>query len=142
MIQRILADILLGIHASFVAFVVCGLLAVLIGAWFRWQWVRNFWLRAAHLAAITIVVLQAWFGTICPLTTWEMALRESAGVATYQGAFVAHWVHEVLYYQASSWMFAIGYTLFGVVVWGSWILAPPRLHRRIPSPARHDGPSV
>ena len=34
----------------------------------------------------------AWIGMICPLTTWEMALRAKAGDATYSGSFIAHWL--------------------------------------------------
>ena len=75
------ADALLFSHVLFVAFVVFGLVLVLVGKALDWAWVRNRWFRYAHLAAIAVVVIQAWVGAICPLTTWEMALREHAGGA-------------------------------------------------------------
>ena len=50
------ADALLVIHVAFVAFVVFGLILILIGKLRRWNWVRNTWFRIAHLCAIGIVI--------------------------------------------------------------------------------------
>ena len=69
------ADALLVLHSLFVAFVVCGLLLVIVGGLRGWAWVHNRWFRLAHLVAIGCVVVQSWLGLVCPLTTWEMALR-------------------------------------------------------------------
>lgn len=125
----LLADAVLILHGLFVAFVVFGLMLILAGGVFSWHWVRNFWLRIAHLGAIGIVVLQAWLGILCPLTTWEMALRERAGEAVYQESFIAHWLHRILFYQAPNWVFIVAYTLFGLLVLVSWYWIRPR--RRI-----------
>jgi hypothetical protein len=129
------ADVLLVLHASFVAFVVFGLLAVMAGGLVRWQWVRNPWFRVLHLAAIGIVVAQAWLGIICPLTTWEMRLRELAGDAAYSETFIAHWVHRLLYFDAPMWVFACAYTLLGLVVLGVWLFVRPRPFHRAGSRA-------
>lgn len=120
------ADLILLVHVLFVAFVVFGLLLVLVGKPLRWQWIRNRIIRIAHLASIAIVVVQSWFGMICPLTTWEMALRAKAGDATYAGSFVAHWLDAILYYQAPMWVFAVIYTAFGALVVASWFWVPIR----------------
>jgi len=120
------ADALLFGHVMFVAFVVFGLALILIGKVMGWLWVGNLWFRLAHLAAIVVVVLQSWAGVICPLTTWEMALRERAGSATYPGSFVSHWLEVLLYYQAPAWVFAVCYTVFGALVVASWFWVPPR----------------
>ena len=85
MLYRLAADLMLALHVTVVVFVVAGLALVLFGATRGWRWVRNPWFRLAHAACIGVVVLQAWLGRICPLTTWEMALRERAGDATYGG---------------------------------------------------------
>ena len=53
-------------------------------------------------------------------------LREQAGEATYTGAFVAHWLDALLYYQAPAWVFALVYTLFGLLVLFAWFRVPPR----------------
>lgn len=120
------ADAMLFGHVAFVLFVVVGLALILIGKPLDWSWVRNPWFRILHLAAIGVVVLQSWLGVICPLTTWEMALRERAGDITYSGAFIAHWLDALLYYQAPMWVFAVCYTLFAAMVVASWFWVPPR----------------
>lgn len=120
------ADLILFVHVLFVAFVVFGLIFILIGKPLHWDWVRNWRFRIAHLIAIGVVVLQSWFGMICPLTIWEMALREKAGDATYAGSFIAHWLDAILYYQAPPWVFAVAYTAFGALVVVSWFWVPPR----------------
>lgn len=128
----IAADGLLLVHALFVLFVVLGLLLILLGGLRGWRWVRNPWFRGLHLAGIAVVVLQAWLGVICPLTTWEMALREKAGGATYSGSFIAHWLEALLYYRAPQWVFILVYTLFGALVIASWWWVRPRRGRRAP----------
>lgn len=120
------ADLLLVLHASFIAFVVLGLVLVIVGGLLSWPWVRNRWFRIAHLVCIGIVVVQAWFGVICPLTTWEMDLRRAAGDPSYEGSFVAHWLSELIYYEAPWWVFVVAYTAFGTLVVISWFTVRPR----------------
>ena len=119
------ADAILFVHVAFVAFVILGLVFILAGQLRSWAWVRNPWFRYAHIAGIAVVVLQAWAGAICPLTIWEMALRQKAGDAIYSGAFVAHWLESILYYQAPQWVFAVSYTIFGALVAVSWYWVRP-----------------
>lgn len=78
-----------------------------------------------HLAAIVVVVLQSWSGVICPLTVWEMKLRAKAGDAVYAGSFIAHWLEQLLYYQAPDWLFIVLYSAFGVLVLLSWFWVRP-----------------
>lgn len=118
----LLADAILVIHFLFVVFVVFGLALILIGLRARWSWVHNRIFRVTHLAAIGIVVLQAWLGQLCPLTIWENNLRRLAGQSAYEETFVEHWLHQVLFYQAEPWVFAMIYTGFGVLVVLVWFL--------------------
>lgn len=127
------ADVLLFCHTLFVVFVILSLALILIGKPLDWQWVRNPWFRVTHLAAIGIVVLQSWLGMICPLTTWEMALRERAGTDAYSGTFISHWLESVLYYQAPMWVFAVCYTLFAAIVVASWFWVRPRRFGKRPT---------
>lgn len=120
------ADAILVVHAVFVAFVILGLALTLIGKGRGWHWVRNPWFRLAHLAAIAVVVLQAWLGVLCPLTSWEMALRDKAGDAVYRDSFIAHWLHQWLFFQAPAWVFIVLYTLFGGLVALAWLWVRPR----------------
>lgn len=121
----LLADTILIIHVLFVAFVVLGLFAVYAGCFLKWQWVRNKAFRITHLCAIGYVVVQAWLGAVCPLTTWEMSLRAEAGGATYSGSFIQYWLQSLLYYTAPEWVFMLVYTLFGGLVLASWWLVRP-----------------
>jgi hypothetical protein len=123
------ADLLLFSHILFVAFVIFGLALILIGKFRDWNWVRNLWFRVAHLAAIGIVVVQSWVGVVCPLTTWEMVLRERAGDVVYAGSFIAHWLESILYFRAPAWVFIVGYTAFGSLVVASWFWVRPRCAR-------------
>lgn len=123
---RALADVALIAHVAFVTFVVGGLLLILLGGFRGWNWIRNPWFRILHLVGIGLVVVQAWLGIICPLTTLEMALRASAGDSTYGGTFVAHWLQRLIYYEAPPWVFAVCYTMFGLAVVGSWVKFRPR----------------
>ena len=122
----ILADSILILHVLVVFFVVFGLIAIYVGKVLTWSWVRNPWFRLSHVIAISVVALQSWLGVICPLTTWEMSLRDRAGDVTYSGSFIEHWLGNLLYYQAPSWVFTAAYTLFGLLVLISWFLVRPR----------------
>lgn len=137
----LIADLLLAVHVLFVAFVVFGLILVIVGGWLSWSWVRNPWFRWAHLASIAVVVVQSWFGIICPLTNWEMAFRAKAGGATYAGSFIVHWLDKILYYQAPAWVFALAYTLFGLFVVAGWFWVRPRRFDRNTGYGHEDSPS-
>ena len=126
MIYLLAADAVLFIHATFVAFVVFSLALIIAGGLMNWGWVKNYWFRVSHLAAIAVVVIQSWLGIICPLTTWEMALRERAGETVYAGTFVSYWLNRILFYQAPAWVFVLGYSLFGAMVIASWFWIRPR----------------
>ncbi|PAW80520.1 MAG: hypothetical protein B9S33_18285 [Pedosphaera sp. Tous-C6FEB] len=126
---RGLADLVLVTHVAFVAFVILSLLLILVGGFRHWHWIRNPWFRLSHLGAIGIVVGQAWLGVICPLTTLEMWLRGQAGDDTYEGTFMSHWLHQLLFYQAPPWVFIAGYTVFGLLVVGTWFSFRPRPFR-------------
>jgi hypothetical protein len=126
LLYRSLADAVVVLHAGIVLFVVLGLAAVLAGGLRGWGWVRNGWFRTTHLLTIVVIVVQAWCGVLCPLTIWEQQLRRAAGQQTYQGAFVANLIHDLLFVEAPAWVLTALYTAFGAVVLVSLLLVPPR----------------
>jgi hypothetical protein len=128
---RILADAMVLFHACYVAFVVLGLVAILAGIAFRWDWVRNPVFRLVHLAMILIVVGEALAGIPCPLTVWEKQLRVQAGQAAYPGDFLGYWAHRLIFCQAEPWVFTLIYTTFGLAVVATFVLAPPRRRRHV-----------
>ena len=87
MAYHLLADLVVGVHALFVAFVVVGGLLVL-----RWPGMAFLHLPAAIWGAL--IEFQGW---ICPLTPLENSLRAAAGEAGYQGGFIEHYLLPVLY---------------------------------------------
>ena len=127
---RVLADLVVVLHAAYVAFVTLGLVVILIGTVLRWNWVRNFWFRAAHLAAIGIVCAEAVLGIVCPLTELENSFRAKAGQAGYAGDFIGYWVRELIFFDAPPWVFTVCYVAFGLLVAATFLVAPPRWPRR------------
>ena len=129
-LNEFLANTILVLHAAIAAFVVGGLVIVVVGNLQRWRWVNKLWFRLAHLAAIAVVVAEAWLGVACPLTTLEMWLRSQAGAPTYGGGFIEHWLQQLLYYDAPPWVFVLAYSVFGLLVLATWWYFPPGTKRR------------
>jgi uncharacterized protein DUF2784 len=116
MAYRILADLVVGVHALFVVFVVAGGLLAL-----RWPWVA-----AAHLPAAVWGTLIEFRGWICPLTPLEKSLRASAGQAGYTGGFIDHYLLPVLYPAGltrgvqlvlGSLVIAVNVVVYGMLLW-------------------------
>jgi len=129
-----IADAVLILHFGIVLFIVGGLAFVVAGNLRSWRWVNNIWFRLAHLVAIGVVVMQSWLGLLCPLTTFESWLRSKAGSPGYSKSFIEHWVQRVLFIEAPFWVFALAYTLFGLLVVIVWRRFPPR--RTVPKPGQ------
>lgn len=128
---RLLADLVVVVHAGFVGFVLFSLVAIVVGLVLRWAWVRNFWFRILHLASIGLVAGQAIAGVRCPLTILENYLRRFAGQEAYPGAFVGYWAHRLIFFHAEPWVFTLGYSLFALTVVGAFVLGPPRWPARL-----------
>lgn len=121
--NALLADFILIVHFAFVLFVTGGLALIWIGAAAGWRWVRNFWFRVAHLAAIVFVAGEALVGIWCPLTVWEAELRG----ARAEKSFIARWIHRVLFYDFPEWVFTVAYVLFALLVAATlWFVRPER----------------
>lgn len=125
MIYQVAADLVLLFHFAFVLFVVLGLVAIYLGGWLRWRWVRSRPFRLIHLLAIGVVIIQAWLGVVCPLTTLEDHLRGMAGEKRYETDFLEYWLHRCLFLDASRWVFLVAYTVFGSLVGASWWVVKP-----------------
>jgi hypothetical protein len=87
MIFRWLADLVVGLHLLFVAFVVLGGLLAL-------RWPRAAWI---HLPAALWGAVVEYAGWICPLTPLEQWLRLRSGQAGYSGGFIDHYLLPILY---------------------------------------------
>lgn len=123
---QLLADAVLLLHFAVVIFVVGGVVLIVLGQRQGWRFASGYAFRLAHLAAIAFVVMQSWLGVNCPLTALEMWLRAEARAETYSRSFIEHWVQRLLYYEAPAWVFALIYSLFGLLVLFLWRRHPPR----------------
>ena len=125
-IYRILADVVVAMHALYVGFVVVGILAILIGALLDWEWVRNFWFRAVHFLMIAVVVFEAGLGIKCPLTTWEDYFRKAAGETVAEGTFIGRCLHRLIFFHVPNSVLTTSYVLFGAIVPATLFLVRPR----------------
>jgi hypothetical protein len=128
--HSLLADLILVVHFAFVLFIVGGLALIWTGAGLGWRWVRNFWLRVAHLAAILFVAGEALAGVWCPLTVWEDALRGTRPEAS----FIARWIHRILFYSFPESVFTVAYLAFALIVATTWWLVRPNKKGRCRAP--------
>src|SRR3712207_8017774 len=66
---------------------------MLSGSLLALHWPRVLWLHVPVALAILVLYLT---NSACPLTTWELDLREGAGQPRYRGGFLGHYVTEPL----------------------------------------------
>jgi hypothetical protein len=123
------ADLVLVLHMGYVLFVVGGLVLIWLGVWLGWLWVRGFWFRLLHLAAIGLVAVEALIGFTCPLTVLEDWLR--SGVYPNAG-FIERWLHRVLFWDFPAWVFTLTYLVFALMVVMTWLRWPPAPRRGHP----------
>ena len=87
MLWRVLANGVVVLHLTFVAFVI-------FGGFLAWRWPKVLF---AHLPAFAWGLWVELSGQICPLTALENHLRRLAGEAGYRGGFISHYLLRVLY---------------------------------------------
>lgn len=83
----LLADLVVLLHALFIAFVVFG------GALAVWRWP----LRWLHWPALAWGLGILWVHGVCPLTPLENRLRAQAGETAYDGGFIDHYLLPLIY---------------------------------------------
>jgi Protein of Unknown function (DUF2784) len=131
-----LADAVLAFHLGVVLFNVFGLIAIPLGGWLGWSFVRIFWWRALHVAILALVALQAVLGQVCVLTTWQAALLRRAGESASEGPLIARIVNRILFWPLPLSVFAVLYVAVGVGVLLLWRLVPPRWPGSARAPVR------
>ncbi len=121
-----LAGLVLAVHALVIVFNVAGLVAVPLGAWRGWRWVRAPLWRTLHLLALAAVAGQALLGRACFLTLWQDDLQgRAASTPLIQG-----WVDRLIYWPLPMAFFTTLYVLAFAYVVGLWWYWPPRRHWR------------
>ncbi len=125
-------------HSAVVLFNVFWLIAVPLGAWFGWQFVRSFGWRILHLAALVIVAAQAAAGRLCFLTLIQNELQAASGGATPPSP-LTRIIMDVIYWPLPGWVFAPLYMLALGFAAYLWFAVPPRRPRHIRTRGRRSG---
>ncbi|MDX1576890.1 MAG: DUF2784 domain-containing protein [Gemmatimonadota bacterium] len=119
MIYRILADVVLVVHALFIVFVV-------LGGFLAVRWPKVAWV---HVPCALWGALIEFAGWICPLTPWENALRRAGGEAGYAGGFIERYLAPLIYpgelTREIQVALGIGVIVLNAIAYG-WLLARRR----------------
>jgi hypothetical protein len=108
MLYRVLADLTVLLHLTWILFLVVG------GIWGR----RRRLVRAAHLGGLGFAVVMQIRGWYCPLTHIEVWLRQKGTGRTYAGSFIAHYAERLVYVELSPGLiFALTLVLVVFNVW-------------------------
>jgi hypothetical protein len=122
-----LGQAVLAIHLVVIAFNIFGLVAIPLGAWRGWAWVRVRWWRALHLASLAVVAAQAALGRACFLTLWQSGLA-----GTSEQPLIMRWVNSVIYWPLPMWVFTAAYMAIFAYVLALWVWVRPRGSRTAP----------
>ena len=134
--RLILAEVVLALHLGVILFNVFGLVAIPLGAWRGWRFVRLVGWRVLHLALMLAVAVQAIAGHACILTIWQEAL---AGLGAARAPLVMAWVNAAIFWPLPVWVFALAYVaLFLYVLALLWLVPPAWPGRRPPKPGPAD----
>ena len=131
----LLAGAVAVLHGVAVLFMLTGSLLALRRPWVLWLHVP-----------VTLAILGLYLtGSDCPLTTWELALRQRAGEPPYRGGFIGHYLTDPLGFpiHATSTQVGIYVLAFLPNVIGYGLLARRALsaRRRAPVPPVRPGPA-
>jgi hypothetical protein len=118
-----LAQAVLGVHLVVIAFNVFGLVAIPLGGWLGWGWVRVRWWRWLHLASMAVVAVQAVIGQACVLTIIQSRLSGAGGAPE---PLIMGVVNRLIFWPLPLWAFAVLYVVLLVYVLALMKLVPPR----------------
>ncbi len=127
-----LAAMVLAAHLAVIAFNLFGLVAIPLGAWRGWAFVRVRWWRLLHLASLAVVAVQAVLGRACFLTLWQDQLSG----AGQEPPLIMRAVNSVIYWPLPMWAFTAAYAAVFVYVLALWRLVPPVGRRQAGVPSR------
>jgi len=122
-----LADYVVALHFVVVVFALGGAIAILLGGFRSWEWVRRPVFRFIHLGVVAAVALQQ---ELCFLTDWEIALRERAGKGVEEASFVGRLLHEWLFVDVELATLQKIYIAFGLLVLLGLFTVRPCLRRQ------------
>jgi hypothetical protein len=119
-----LAGAVLGVHLAVIAFNLFGLVAIPLGAWIGWRFVRIAWWRWLHLASMAAVALQAVAGQACFLTVLQARLAGEGGAPA---PMIMGLVNRLVFWPLPFWVFeAVYVVLFAYAALLLWLVPAGR----------------
>ncbi|KQW73249.1 hypothetical protein ASE17_09935 [Phenylobacterium sp. Root77] len=115
-----LGALVLAVHLAVIAFNLFGLVAIPLGAWRGWAFVRVRWWRLLHVVSLAVVAAQALAGRACFLTLWQGELS-----GTGEEPLIMRFVNGVIYWPLPMWAFTAAYAAVFVYALALWKLVPP-----------------
>ncbi len=115
------SDAVLIAHLAVINFNLFGLVAIPLGGWLRWRFVRVAWWRWLHLVSMLVVALQAVAGRACFLTIWQDQL---AGSGTARPPLIMRIINRLVFWPVPLWAFAVLYVVLLVYVIALFWLVP------------------
>ena len=123
-----MAQLVLAAHLAVIGFNVFGLIAIPLGAWRRWPFVRAPTWRVLHLLSLAIVAVQAVLGRACFLTDWQDYLTGTSATQP----LIMRWVNSVVFWPLPFWAFeALYLAVFVYTLALLWIVPPRGLGARL-----------
>ena len=118
MLYKILADIVVSLHLSWIMFLIFGALSG----------IKNKGVRIVHISGLVFAVIIQVFGWYCPLTYLEVWLRSKHDpTLSYAGSFIIHYMEKMIYIELpGSLVFFLSILLFGI---NSWLYLRGRKNR-------------
>lgn len=114
-VYLLLAELTVLLHFLFVVFVTVGALLLL-------RWPKLIYL---HLPAFVWGVYIQFSGGYCPLTPLEKTFRQRAGMETYDGGFINHYLIPIIYPPGLTYemqiMIGIGLIILNIVIYTVFI---------------------
>lgn len=126
---HLLAEAVLIAHLLVIAFNLFGLIAIPLGGWLGWRFVRVRWWRLLHLGLLAVVALQALAGRACVLTILQAA---ATGGQTRPTPLIMGFVNRLIYWPLPLWAFAAIYVLTLAYALALWRIVPPRRRTGLP----------
>jgi hypothetical protein len=126
---RAAASAVLYLHFAVIVFNVFWIVAIPLGAWRGWTFVRSLGWRAAHLIVLTVVAIQAVVGALCFLTIWQGSLLGAAGGPAGETSLIETIVTRLIFWPLPLWAFVVLYVAAFAYALAMWWLVPPYRRR-------------
>lgn len=123
-VWRVLADVVVGLHYAFLAYLV-------VGGFLAWRWRKTIWV---HVGAAVWGVLIIVTKVPCPLTALQNQFRENAGLDSMGTSFINIYVRGTLYPADHESLAQLAIALTVLVSWIGFIRT--RAHASRYGPAR------